>query len=297
MEWENRATRSRRMQEGRSSQTAAYVALLRALGDRGATSARGFRDEVVQALLPPLWSHALALFGRAIPRLPARARERLTAHVDLLVLRSLAIDSELTHALATGCHQVVILGAGLDSRAYRMKELATAHVFEVDHRATQSEKQRRATGLLRTCRELTYVACDFESEPLAERLQLAGHRDAEPTVWIWEGVTLYLDDRALRSTLAAVAARSTAKSALIVEYHDADVWKTGTAYSVARRILLALWSEPQIGSRTQRAMHADIESAGLHVERDFGSCEWGAAFAGAAPPQRTSSARLAIATA
>ena len=285
------------MQDGRSSRTAAYVALLRALGDRGTTSARGFHDEVVRALLPPHWAFALASLGPTIPRLPAHAREGIIAHVDLLVLRALAIDAELTRALANGCQQVVILGAGFDSRAYRMQELASARVFEVDHPATQSEKQRRAVRLARRCRELTYVPCDFESQPLTDCLQSAGHRNDEPTIWICEGVTLYLDDRALRSTLAAVAARSTAESALIVEYHDADLWKTATTYSVARRILLALWSEPQIGRRTQRAMHADIAGAGLHLEKDFGVSEWGASFAGATPRKRPSSARLAVAKA
>src|SRR5262249_15373506 len=150
----------------------------------------------------------------------SRARQRIVAHVDVLVLRALAIDSVVTRALEAGCRQVVILGAGFDSRAHRMTALEAAHVFEVDHPATQREKRRCAADLARACCELTYVACDFERESLADCLNAAGHRTNEPTIWIWEGVTLYLSDDAIRTTLDTIAARSAARSTLVVEYHD-----------------------------------------------------------------------------
>jgi methyltransferase (TIGR00027 family) len=178
-----------------------------------------------------------------------------------------------------------------------MTALAGVHVFEVDHPATQSEKQRRAAGLERTCREVTYVACDFERDLLEQSLQSSGHRIDEPTIWIWEGVTLYLDDDALRATLATIAARSARTSTLIVEYHDAEAPRALTVYSMVRKILLAVWSEPQIGARSQRAFRADLERAGLRIERELGVSEWGATFAGATSRPRTRSARLAIATA
>jgi methyltransferase (TIGR00027 family) len=284
------------MRGSRSSRTAAYVALLRALGDRGLTSAQGFRDEFARELLPTRWAAALAWVGPRIAALPICARERIITHVDLLVTRALAIDSQLTAALGAGCPQVVILGAGFDSRAHRIDALETAHVFEVDHPATQAEKQRRAARFATTCRELTYVGCNFERDLLAERLQSAGHRAHEPTVWICEGVTLYLDDHALRATLAAIAGRSAAKSVLIVEYHDSKARNAYTVYSFVRKILLALWSEPQIGARSQGAFQAHLERAGLRIEKDFGVSEWGAAFAGATSRPRTRSARLAVAT-
>jgi methyltransferase (TIGR00027 family) len=261
------------------------------------TSAQGFHDHAAGALLPPPWAEALAWFGASVQRLPSRVRKRIIAHVDLLVVRALAIDSELTVALRAGCQQVVVLGAGFDSRAHRMTVLEAAHVFEVDHPATQSEKQRRAAGLARTCRELTYVACDFERDLLAECLQSAGHRSGEPTIWIWEGVTLYLDDDALRATLATIGARSAPRSTLIVEYHDCEASKAHTVYSFVRKILLALWSEPQIGARSRRAMRANLEHAELRIEKEYGLSEWGATFAGVTSRPRTRGARLVIALA
>jgi methyltransferase (TIGR00027 family) len=283
------------MQKSKPSRTAAYVAFLRALGDRGITSAAGFHDHVARALLPSAWSRAVALCGPSIPMLPSRARARIVAHVDLLVLRALAIDAELTAALDAGVRQVVILGAGFDSRAHRMAALERARVFEVDHPATQAEKRRRAAAVSRTCGELTYVACDFERDALAQRLEESGHRAGEPTVWIWEGVTLYLDDDALRATLETLATRSAAGSTLIVEYHDVAAWDSTSVYSRVRKLLLAVWSEPQIGQRSRRAFQADLERAGLRLEKDYAITEWGETFAGATSQSASRCARLAIA--
>lgn len=283
------------MRKLQASRTAAYVALLRALGDRGLTTARGFRDPFASTLLPPRWAAALAWFAPKVAWLPTRVRERIIRHVDLLVTRALAIDSQLTAALTAGCEQVVILGAGFDSRAHRIDALETAHVFEVDHPATQAEKQRCAAGLPCNCRELTYVACDLGRGLLSESLQSAGHRADAPTAWICEGVTLYLEDDALRATLGSIAARSAPGSALIVEYHDSEARNAYTLYSFVRKLLLALWSEPQIGARPRHAFRAHLERAGLRVETDFGISEWGATFAGTTSNPRTRRARLAVA--
>lgn len=283
------------MRDGRSSGTAAYVAFLRALGHRGMTSAAGFVDPIARELLPPPWGLAVEL-APILAKLPRRTRHRIIAHVDMLVCRSLAIDRELTRALDRGCTQVVILGAGYDDRGHRMTELERAHVFEVDHPATQSVKLRHAAGLPRTCRELTYVPCNFGIDVLTERLASAGHRTDEPTAWIWEGVTLYLTDAAIHETLATIAARCAAQSTLVIEYHDSKAPTSWTLYAWARRFLLALWSEPQIGRRPPQVMHRKLERAALRVEKDFGISEWGVTFAQAMPPEREASARLAIAT-
>ena len=273
-----------------------YVGLLRALGDRGLTSAQRFDDPIAQAFLPSRWASALEWIAPALAKLPARVRALLVDRVDLLVVRALAIDAELTAALAGGATQVVILGAGFDDRPHRMAALRAAHVFEVDHPATQAVKRLRAAPLSRTCRALTYVACDFEREGLAERLHAAGHRSDEPTIWICEGVTLYLEAAAIRASLAAIAARSAASSTLILEYHDAEAPTHDRGYSFVRAILLALWSEPHIGARSQDVMHAELAQAGLCIARDFAICEWGTAFARTTPRVNRRRARLAIAT-
>jgi methyltransferase (TIGR00027 family) len=272
------------MRDRASSGTAAYVAFLRALGDRRLTSVPGFGAPITRALLPEPWRAAVSL-APLLERLPRRPRERVVRHVDLFVRRSLAIDDELTGAVDRGCTQLVILGSGFDDRGHRMPVLASARVFEVDHPATQAVKRSRAASLTRSCRHLTYVPCDFTRDALAERLAQAGHRIDEPTAWIWEGVTLYLADAEVHETLAVVGERSAPGSTLVVEYHDADAEAAPTLYARARRVLLRLWSEPQIGRRSQETMRRELESAKLHCERDFAIAE------------QTRSARLAVAIA
>src|SRR6185369_4473594 len=98
------------MEEGHFSRTAAYVAVLRALGNRGLTTAEGFHDETARALLPARWARGFALAARIAPAMPRRARARMVCGIDLLVIRTLAIDAELSRAVAAGAEQVVILG-------------------------------------------------------------------------------------------------------------------------------------------------------------------------------------------
>jgi methyltransferase (TIGR00027 family) len=280
------------MKHGTPSQTAAWVTLLRALADHGFTSVKGFHDPMAIALLPPRWVRALAWVEPKLAEQSATARARMLPYLDMLPLRTLAIDRELAAAVRSGCSQVVILGAGFDARAYRMPELEATHVFEVDHPATQRVKRQRAAALTPACREHSFVPVDFEREQLGEPLQKAGHRADQPTAWVCEGVTMYLGDGALGATLRAVASRSCLGSVLLLEYHDADQPSSG---GLLRDALLRLWSEPQIGIRSIHAMRALIERAGFSVTRDSGGADWAADFGAITPSPPTKRQRLAIA--
>ena len=120
--------------------------------------------------------------------------------IDHAVLRTQAIDAHLASALRSGIDQIVILGAGLDARAWRLPALESTTVFEVDHPATQRYKQRRI-GRRTPCAEVRYVAVDFEKARFSQGLERAGFRSADPTMWIWEGVAMYLPLDAIRDTL------------------------------------------------------------------------------------------------
>jgi methyltransferase (TIGR00027 family) len=266
--------------ERRPSKTAAFVAFARALADEGFTTVQGFHDPLAKELLPPSWSILRATFGRlAAGRNPAALGE-LLQNLDPIPLRVLAIDDELTAAIAAGCRQLVILGAGLDTRAHRMHALADVDVFEVDHPQSQAYKQRKAAALPKLAGALTYVAVDFERHDLAERLRAAGHRPEVPTVWIWEGVVMYLTDDALRATLSAVADSSAPGSILICHYHEASL--APAPIRIAEELLLSFWREPQIGRRTRAAMAEEVERAGLVVLRDSEAAEWAERYGAAA---------------
>lgn len=141
----------------------------------------------------------------------------LIREAPLMVVRTLKIDAALRGARAP---QVVILGAGLDGRAWRMAELEDCVVFEVDHPASQRDKRSRAERLKPTAREVRFVPVDFTRDDLARALSAAGHDPQRPTTWIWEGVVMYLDRHAIEATLRVVQARSSLGSRLIIAYHQ-----------------------------------------------------------------------------
>jgi methyltransferase (TIGR00027 family) len=127
--------------------------------------------------------------------------------VRMMIIRTRFIDEAMARAVADGATQVVILGAGYDSHAYRCQTvLAGVRVFEVDRPATQAVKKQRVNEVLGgPPPNLTYVPIDFQHEDLAEVLQRHGYDPAQRTFFILEGVTMYLEEDAVRSTLRFVA--------------------------------------------------------------------------------------------
>lgn len=114
--------------------------------------------------------------------------------------------------------QLVILGAGLDARAYRLPELAEVDVYEVDHPASQRDKRDRINGLRPVAKSLTHVSVDFGRDPLGPALAMAGHDTTAPTTWIWEGVLHYLTKTDVNATLRVIDECSAPGSRLIVTY-------------------------------------------------------------------------------
>jgi methyltransferase (TIGR00027 family) len=224
----------------------------------------------------------LGLMARSLRRTSPARRERAIAQLDAIPLRVSAIDAQLEAAVAAGCTQVVILGAGLDTRALRMPALVSVDVFEVDHPATQAYKQRKTSNLRPLSRSLHFVPVDFERSSLTERLVKAGFRSTQPTVWIWEGVVMYLTDHALRRTLEQIAAACTAESVLLTTYHVPPSAPANGEMHV-RRLMLSLWREPQIGLRTSESMHEAVRNVGFLVASDTRPAEW-ARTLGARPP-------------
>jgi methyltransferase (TIGR00027 family) len=221
-------------------------------------------------------------------RLGPVERARVAEQIDVIPLRVMAIDAEVDLAVGEGCAQVVLLGAGIDTRAYRLGALRSTHLFEVDHPATQAAKRKRAEGMKPISRELTYVPVDFERDGLATALRAAGHDASAPSVWVWEGVVMYLSDAAMRSTLRAIRERSAPASVLVVHYHEPD---QGPRSRIWGWLLSSLWREPQIGLRTRARMIEELTRAGFEVARDTGTVDWATRFGGA--PRNSATARVA----
>jgi methyltransferase (TIGR00027 family) len=140
--------------------------------------------------------------------------------VRTLIPRTHFIDDRLGAAIREGARQVVILGAGFDTRAYRLTGLlANAFVYEVDHPATQSHKILRVREAIGSPPgNLTYVAVDFRHDDLGIQLESAGYRRDQKTLFIWEGVTMYLPAESIYATLRWIAGNSARGSNLVFDY-------------------------------------------------------------------------------
>ena len=115
--------------------------------------------------------------------------------------------------------QVVILGAGLDSRAYRISGIEGPRVFEVDHPATQAWKQKRLKKVLgRLPPNVTFVPIDFDRQELGNGLAEAGFRAGIKTFFIWEGVTQYITAEAVDATFRYVSCAAAAGSQIVFTY-------------------------------------------------------------------------------
>jgi methyltransferase (TIGR00027 family) len=268
------------MRKNRASSTAKMVALWRALANDGYTTVPGFSDAFAASMLSGWFQALYRLTQKRMGRMGPRERGRVIARYEPVTMRVATIDAELLEAAARGVRQVVVLGAGFDTRAHRFPELAGAKVFEVDHPATQAEKRARSATLPAPHAQLIWTPVDFEHDSLLERLAHAGHDAHAPTVWIWEGVVMYLADPAVKSTLGFIRGGSAAGSLLILHYHEPSLSFSTRAL---RGLALRWLGEPQIGVRPRESMRLLVESAGFVVTEDLGIAEQAAKVGGQAP--------------
>jgi methyltransferase (TIGR00027 family) len=209
-------------------------------------------------------------------------RDRLRAEVrddDLLAFsRWVCVRSRYTEDIAarqagTGAGQYVILGAGLDTFAYR-RPGPGLRVFEVDHPATQAWKQRRLADLgVAIPGNLVFVPVDFERQGPGPALQQAGFTFAEPAVFSWLGVTMYLTPDAIDQTLSAIA-RGAAGTRVVLTYNQPDRVLDDHAVRVtsAMRSIAAGFGEPFVTLFTRDEIDALLREHGFdemeHIGRD-----------------------------
>jgi methyltransferase (TIGR00027 family) len=172
----------------------------------------------VSFLDPPL---AWATRRRLLRRLAVRVYDRKLPGAYLYTIaRTKHIDMVLRRELEGGARQIVILGAGYDSRAYRFHgEFPAACFFEVDYPATSEAKLRKVTALLdRPPDHVRFVAVDLTVDTLEAALLGAGLHPGRQTLFIAEGLTMYLTAEAVDSLLACVAHRAGPGSSIIFDY-------------------------------------------------------------------------------
>ncbi|MGH9720017.1 MAG: SAM-dependent methyltransferase, partial [Bryobacteraceae bacterium] len=183
------------------------------------------------------------------------------------IVRTRIIDEQLEKAILAGATQVVILGAGFDSRAYRFRQLLrNVKVFEVDYGPTQEYKKRRVHEVLGTTPpNLVYAPIDFTREKLGAVLRKRGYRPDRKSFFIWEGVTMYIPEEAVRETLQFIARDSAPASSVVFDYYTKSFVERDRGPSDPR----ASWSEPVIFGLPDGAEREFVKGTGLDLVEQF----------------------------
>ncbi|RXH55148.1 class I SAM-dependent methyltransferase [Granulicella sibirica] len=186
------------MDEALPSRTAVRVALRRA-AHQLVDSPLVFEDPLAVRILGSTYAEDLR-------RTPDKVRRPFSAALRaFLVARSRYAEEQLASAYAVGVRQYCLLGAGLDTFAYRNPH-AGLQVFEVDHPSTQAwKKEMLASSSIEAPSSMRFVPVDFEHQNLTGRLEAATFNFERPCFFAWLGVVPYLTLEAFRSTVSLIA--------------------------------------------------------------------------------------------
>jgi methyltransferase (TIGR00027 family) len=260
------------MRTGQPSRTARQNALFRALEADRPSADRVADDPLAVRFLTPEF-RALAVAGRVPP-----ARRLIESVIDRrwpcvrggVVARTRLIDERVAAALP-GVEQVLILGAGFDSRAYRLAQLRDVDVFEVDHPATQAAKRRillRGSGRLPA--NVRFVPVEFGADDPAAELAGRGFVSGVATLVLWEGVTNYLDSTSVDATFRFLASAVAPGSPVLFTYVDramldgsADFEGAATTLRAVRRV-----GEPLTFGLNPTEVPGYLNDRGFELESD-----------------------------
>jgi methyltransferase (TIGR00027 family) len=208
--------------ERKGSSTAGYTCFSRACATREKDERFRGPDYLAEIFLPPI---PQILFEVPFLRKWLMRKMFPTGIHEYVLARTYLFDEAFVDALDRGFSQVVLLGAGMDTRALRFQDKNKgAKIFELDIDATQRYKRelykRKKTALPDT---LVFVSIDFNKQRLADVLAQAGYREGQQTLFLWEGVTMYLEPEAVDGTLSFVRNSAAEGSIVAFDYVRASV--------------------------------------------------------------------------
>jgi len=204
--------------EQKPSETALFAALRRAIAYKEYKNEKFGPDHLAEYFLP-----AHFRFFLRFDKIRANTKNKLARFFpgmnEYMIARTVYFDRLFVEALETKTPQIVLLGAGYDSRAYRFAKLnLDTMIFELDAAPTQNRKKK----CLKAARidippQVKFLPVDFNKESLQDVLEKTSYTQEEKTLFVWEGVTYYLDPQSVDATLEFVSL-STKDSSIAFDY-------------------------------------------------------------------------------
>ncbi len=273
------------MEDSRVSLTALLTAYARAYHAKHATP-KIFNDTLADRLFT---EEERAYFGGSLaealkfldPERAAACPDRAAALAwymrlqggPITLSRSRYTEDSLVGAVGQGVRRYVILGAGMETFAFRQPELMQRlRVFEVDHPTTQGVKRQRLAELgWEVPANLHFVPLDFTRASLADALRQSPYDPAVPSFFSWLGVTYYLTREVVFDTLRAVAGIAPAGSHVVFDYMDADAFVPERAAKRMQRMqaIVRQAGEPMKAGFDPSRLAADLAALGLRLLEDL----------------------------
>lgn len=194
-----------------------------------------------------------------------------TGALALAVSRARYSEDNLAEAVRKGVGQYVILGAGMDTFAFRRPELLEKlQVFEVDHPTTQAVKRQRLAELgWEIPQELHFVPVDFTSQGLDEALKNSPYALKTLSFFSWLGVTYYLPRKTVFDTLQTVAATAAKGSTIIFDYLDPDAYDHAKVSPRGQWLLLSLVGAKAKSGFDPSTLSHDLAAIGLRLKENL----------------------------
>jgi methyltransferase (TIGR00027 family) len=268
------------VEKGRISQTAEGVAVYRAIGSMDPDDKIRNNDILAEKFVPlEKWDYHLRepIAKKDFPRFKRLIKTFHTSAYFYINARTKHIDAILSDALKSGISQVVNLGAGYDSRAYRFHKAAPkVKFFEVDLPETQADKIKMVKEILGKLPDwVIYCPIDFNIQTLEGELKKAGFDEAKKTLFIWEGVTMYISAEAVAGTLRFIADHAVPGSSIVFDYMLQPIVEKDFRYYGARAAAeaVAAWGEPITFGIYDGEAESYVNQKGLSLISDLGPQE------------------------
>lgn len=205
--------------EQKSSETALFAALYRAVANKEFKNQELAPDYLAEFFLPSLYKF-LIKFKTIRANIKNKDKKLTPGMYEYMLARTAFFDNVFIDALNNNIPQIVLLGAGYDTRAWRFEKLNnTTKIIELDIATTQNRKNKclkKAQIDFPKC--VTFTPIDFNNESLKNVLEKAGYESKQKTLFIWEGVSYYLKPESVNATLEFVSNFSHNQSLIAFDY-------------------------------------------------------------------------------
>ena len=205
--------------EQKPSETALFAALRRTIAHKEFRNEKFGPDDLAEYFLPPHFRFFLR-FTKIRENTKNKLNDALPGLNEYMIARTAYFDRLFVDALDNEIRQIVLLGAGYDTRAYRFNQSNRGtKIFELDITPTQDRKKKcLKKARIDIPQHVRFVPINFKEESLKDVLEKAGYEDQAKTLFLWEGVSYYLDAESVDVTLDFVSLASHQESAIAFDY-------------------------------------------------------------------------------